>query len=87
MAGGARHRVGRDFREQDMNELGFLWVVVVLAGLALVVAWILLPVALIGTKPLLRKLIEEQQETNHNLRALRDTMRHDGASRDVKRSE
>jgi len=54
-----------------MNELGFLWVVVVLAGLALVVAWILLPVALIGTKPLLRKLIEEQQETNHNLRAQR----------------
>lgn len=48
-----------------------LYVLAVLGALALVVAWVLLPIALIGTKPLLRKLIEEQRKTNNHLEALR----------------
>ena len=35
--------------------------------LALVIAWIILPFALIGTKPLLRELIKQTKETNRLL--------------------
>lgn len=37
--------------------------------LALVIAWIILPFALIGTKPLLRELIKHTKETNRLLNA------------------
>ena len=46
-------------------ELGTIfWLVVFVLGLILAVAWIVLPLALIGTKPLLRQLIAEVQRTN-----------------------
>jgi uncharacterized protein YoxC len=37
--------------------------------LVLAVAWIVLPIALIGTKPLLRELIKQQKETNQLLKS------------------
>lgn len=40
--------------------------------LALVIAWIILPFALIGTKPLLRELIKQTKETNRLLMAGRE---------------
>jgi hypothetical protein len=43
--------------------IGLLW----LFGLVLLVVWIILPFAIIGTKPLLRQLIEEQRRTNELL--------------------
>lgn len=46
--------------------LGVMALLYVLA-LVLVVAWVVLPFALIGTKPLLRQLIAEQQRTNRLL--------------------
>jgi hypothetical protein len=52
-----------------MGELGAgLSVAVVVFGLVLLIAWVILPFALIGTKPLLRQLIKEQQDTNALLR-------------------
>ena len=46
-------------------------VAMVLFGIILAIAWIVLPFALIGTKPLLRELIKEQQATNELLRQSR----------------
>jgi uncharacterized protein YoxC len=40
------------------------WLAVLVLGLILAIAWIVLPLALIGTKPLLRQLIAEVQRTN-----------------------
>lgn len=52
-----------------MAETGILAIAaVVICGVALVIAWILLPFALIGTKPLLRELIRETKRTNELLR-------------------
>lgn len=39
----------------------------IIFGFVLSVCWIILPLALIGTKPLLRRLIEEQERTNELL--------------------
>ena len=53
-----------------MNEFGLQhWMVLVLFVLALVllVCWIVLPFAIIGTKPLLRELLAEQKRTNQHL--------------------
>jgi uncharacterized protein YoxC len=47
-----------------MGTAGGLTLVMVVFGLILAVAWIILPFALIGTKPLLRELIAEQRKTN-----------------------
>jgi hypothetical protein len=33
---------------------GILWLIIVIFGIVLAIAWIILPFALIGTKPLLR---------------------------------
>ena len=41
-----------------------VWLVLLVLGLILAIAWIVLPLALIGTKPLLRQLIAEVQRTN-----------------------
>jgi hypothetical protein len=41
-----------------------VWLAAVVFGLILAVAWIVLPFALIGTKPLLRQLIAEVRRTN-----------------------
>lgn len=50
-----------------MEPFGFgtlFWLAVFVFGLILAIAWIILPLALIGTKPLLRQLIAEVQRTN-----------------------
>lgn len=49
--------------------LGWLYFIAVLFGFALLIAWILLPFAMIGTKPLLRELVKAQKETNRLLAA------------------
>jgi hypothetical protein len=49
--------------------LGWLTFVAVILGIVLLIAWILLPFAMIGTKPLLRELLKEQKETNRLLAA------------------
>jgi hypothetical protein len=41
-----------------------MFVALVIFGLVLLVAWIILPLALIGTKPILRDLLREQKRTN-----------------------
>jgi hypothetical protein len=45
----------------------FLYILAVLLAIVLVIAWILLPFAMFGMKPLLRELIAEVQETNRLL--------------------
>ncbi len=44
----------------------------IVLGIVLTIAWIILPFALIGTKPLLRQLIAETQRTNELLRQRRE---------------
>lgn len=44
-----------------------LGLVVIAAALAVVVAWVVLPFAVIGAKGLLRQLVEAQRETNRLL--------------------
>jgi hypothetical protein len=46
---------------------GILMLIAIVVGVALVVAWIVLPFAVIGTKPLLRELLEETRHTNELL--------------------
>lgn len=48
---------------------GFLYIALVIFGLVLLVCWIVLPFALIGTKPILRELVREQRRTNALLEA------------------
>jgi hypothetical protein len=43
---------------------GVLWLIVVVFGIVLAIAWIILPFALIGTRPFLRELIAETKRTN-----------------------
>lgn len=47
-----------------------LMLLMVLLGTVLAIAWILLPFAMFGMKPLLRQLVTEQQRTNELLRAI-----------------
>ena len=52
-----------------MGEIGaILYLALIIFGIILSIAWIVLPFALIGTKPLLRELIAEARETNELLR-------------------
>jgi hypothetical protein len=44
--------------------LGGLGLLLVVLGIVLAVAWIILPFAIIGTKPLLQELIQEVRKTN-----------------------
>lgn len=44
-----------------------LILVVVVIGVVLAVAWVILPLAIVGTKPLLRELIAETKRTNELL--------------------
>jgi len=46
------------------NAAPFVWLAIVAFGIILAVAWIVLPFALFGTKPLLRELIVEVRRTN-----------------------
>lgn len=48
-----------------MEEIGAVFILAAIVfGVILAVAWIVLPFALIGTKPLLRELIAEARKTN-----------------------
>ncbi|HKV76579.1 MAG TPA: hypothetical protein VJP02_00470 [Candidatus Sulfotelmatobacter sp.] len=40
------------------------YLIAIIFGIVLVIAWIVFPLAIIGTKPLLRQLIAEAQKTN-----------------------
>ena len=54
-----------------MDHLGpFLLGLLYLFGLVVAICWIVLPFALIGTKPVLRSLLHEQQRTNALLEKL-----------------
>jgi hypothetical protein len=49
----------------DVSAFGTLfWLAVFVFGVILAIAWLILPFALIGTKPLLRDLIAEVRRTN-----------------------
>ena len=64
--------------ERIRMESFYLNIVIGVIAFVLVVCWILLPLALIGTKPLLRELIEETRRTNALLeRRLPDLRRRD----------
>jgi hypothetical protein len=41
-----------------------LWLIILIFGVVLAICWLVLPFALIGTKPLLRELIAETRRTN-----------------------
>jgi len=57
-----------------VGEFGFLvWLALILIGIVLTIAWIILPFALIGTKPLLRQILAETRRTNELLRQQRET--------------
>lgn len=58
-----------------MEAYPLVWLFVVLLGLILLIAWIVLPIAIIGTKPLLRQLIAETKRTNDLLEARLPTLR------------
>lgn len=47
--------------------LGFVYLIVIVLLLVLAICWIVLPFALIGTKPLLRQRIAETRRTNEIL--------------------
>lgn len=47
-----------------------LILVAIIFAVVLAICWIVLPFALIGTKPLLRQLLHEQERTNALLREL-----------------
>lgn len=54
-----------------MGELGAgVVLALVVFGIVLLIAWIVLPFAIIGTKPLLRELLEETRKTNALLQQL-----------------
>jgi hypothetical protein len=47
-----------------LEALTGLYLAGVILLLILVVCWIVLPIAIIGTKPILRQILEEQRRTN-----------------------
>jgi heme exporter protein D len=49
-----------------------VWLALLVLGIVLTIAWIILPFALIGTKPLLRQLIAETRRTNELLQQRRE---------------
>jgi hypothetical protein len=51
--------------------LGTIYLIIILLLVVLVICWIILPVAIIGTKPLLRQLLAESRRTNALLEELR----------------
>jgi hypothetical protein len=53
-----------------MGMSGIVWLALVIFGLILAIAWIILPFALIGTKPLLRRILDEQIRMNALLASL-----------------
>ena len=55
-----------------------LYVVAIVLGLVLTIAWIILPFAIIGTKPILRELLREVQRTNASFELLRASISNEG---------
>lgn len=51
---------------------GALYLGLVLLGLVIAVLWICLPFAVFGMKPLMHRILEEQQHTNRLLLEIRD---------------
>ncbi len=49
---------------------GLVWLALGIFGFILAIAWIILPFALIGTKPLLRRILDEQIRMNALLASL-----------------
>ena len=49
---------------------GLAWLALVVFGVILAITWIILPFALIGTKPLLRRILDEQIRMNALLASL-----------------
>jgi hypothetical protein len=47
-----------------LETLGTMYLVLVVLSLILAVCWIVLPFAVIGTKPLLRQILAEQRRMN-----------------------
>jgi len=50
-----------------MATFSVLYLLLTVFGVILAICWLVLPFALIGTKPLLRELIGEMKETNRLL--------------------
>jgi len=68
-AKGGWHLIPRAGGEMDhlsgsASVVAILVLVAIVVGVALIVCWIVLPFAVIGTKPLIRELIREQQMAN-----------------------
>lgn len=59
-----------DSSTQILSSLGMIGIIL---AIVLVVCWIILPFAVIGTKPLLRELVREQKRTNEQLAKLQAT--------------
>jgi hypothetical protein len=58
-----------------MSAMSLLILFGILFGLVLAVCWIILPFALIGTKPILREILREQRRTNELLEARLPSLR------------
>ena len=54
-------------REDAMETLGGVYLIVMLFLVVLAICWIILPFALIGTKPILRQILAEAKRTNELL--------------------
>ena len=61
--------------DSGVQLLGSLTINSVILALVLVVCWIILPFAVIGTKPLLRDLLREQKRSNELLAQLLEQQR------------
>jgi predicted PurR-regulated permease PerM len=58
-----------DYLSSGASIVAILALVAIVLGVLLIVCWIVLPFAVIGTKPLVRELIREQQMTNKLIEA------------------
>jgi len=56
------------------------YIFIVILAVVLVICWIVLPIAVIGTKPLLRELLAEQRRTNAILEARLPDLRSRGSA-------
>ena len=55
----------------DLQTTLFVWAALIVAGILLVIAWILVPVILLRTNARLGRICKEQQRTNEILQSLR----------------
>ncbi len=66
---------------------GLVWLARGILGFILAIAWIILPFALIGTKPLLRRILDEQIRMNALLASLAAARRPQAPPRTPSRRE